>query len=242
MMELAGSAFKEELLERVRELERKLKEKEAEVRALSEKAKTASLFEFSEKGLRLKLYRFLLKKYSALLNEKEKKTIGEVKALIDGSDLTIQSLVSEFKGNSYEFERDFLSAAEKAFEFVKKEIAYVKLDLDLDFFMSPLEIMTEKVADDEDKAIFLCSMLFALGDESASVVIAELDDLSTHAFVVLEFDEKVFFLDASQEHGFSEFSGTTSEVLKKYSFEGHKIRKLLYKFNHFEYKSFVEEG
>ncbi|MCX6802649.1 MAG: hypothetical protein NT067_06085 [Candidatus Diapherotrites archaeon] len=241
MMETAGEPSKAEFSARINELERKLKEKSSEAQACAEKGKTASLFEFSEKGLRLKLYRFLLKKYSDLLNEKEKKTIGEVKALIDGSDLTIQSIVSEFKSDSYEFDKDYLDAAKKAFDFVKKEISYVKADLDIDFFMSPLEVMTEKIADDEDKAIFLCSMLYGLGDESASVVIAEMDDLTTHGFVVLEYDEKAYFLDSTQNHDFGEFSGKTEVVLKKYSFSGHKIRKLLYKFNHFEYKSFIEE-
>lgn len=232
---------KEELIERVKELEKKLKEKKSEAEVYIDKTKTSSLFEFSEKGLRLKLYRLLLKKYSDLINEREKKTIGEVKGLINGEDLTIQSIVSEFKPENYDFERDYLNTARKAFEFVKKEIYFTKADIDLDYFLSPLEIMTEKVADDEDQAVFLCSMLFALGDESASVVIAEMDDLTTHAFVVIEHEGKAYFLDATQEHGFEEFSGRTEEVLKKYSFNNTKIKRLLYKFNHFEYKSFIEE-
>ena len=227
---------REELIERIRELEKKLKESKGET-----EARSSSLFEFSEKGLRLKLYGILLKKYASIINEREKKTLGEVKGLVNGDDLTVQSVASELKPADYSFERDFTEAAKKAFEFVKKEVSYAKADLDLDYFLSPVEIMAEKIADDEDQAVFLCSLIFALGDESASVVIAELDDLTTHAFVALELGGKAHFLDPTQEHSFDEFSGKTEEVLKKYSYTGAKIKRLLYKFNRFEYKSFIEE-
>ena len=240
-METGEAASREELLERVEGLERLLKDKKGQARACEEKSKTSSLFEFSEKGFRLKLYRLLLKKYSETINEKEEKTIGEVKAMVNADDLTIQGVVAGFKGEGYDFEKGYPDAAKQAFEFVKKEIHYVKADIDIDYFLSPVEIMTEKVADDEDQAVFLCSLLLALGDEGASVLIAELENLSTHAFVVIEYDEKAHFLDPTQDHSFDEFSGQTEEVLKKYSFNNKKIKRLLYKFNRYEYKSFIEE-
>jgi len=232
---------REELIDRIRELEKKLKDSKGEAEACVDKTRISSLFEYSEKGLRLRLYGVLLKKYAATINEREKKTIGEVKGLVNGDDLTVQSVVSGLKPEKYSFERDFPSAAKKAFGFVKKEIHYAKADLDLDYFLSPLEVMTEKIADDEDQAVFLCSLIFALGDESASVVIAELDDLTTHAFVAIELAGKAYFLDPTQEHAFEQFSGKTEEVLKKYSYAGAKVKRLLYKFNKHEYKSFIEE-
>ncbi len=230
-----------ELEERVLKLEKKLQEVREQSQKPIERARSSSLFEFSEKGLRLKLYRLLLKKYADLINEKEKRTIGEVKALVNGDDLTIQSIASEFKSDNYTPERDFLVAARKAFEFVKREIHFVKADINLDFFLSPLEIMTEKIADDQDQAVFLCSLLSALGHSGASVVIAEMDNLSTHAFVILDYNGRAYFLDPTQEHDFEEFSGETAQVLKEYSFKGAKIRRLLYKFNNYDYRSFIEE-
>ncbi len=230
---------RKQLIARVNWLERELKKKQADECVMPKQ--TSSLFEFSEKGLRLKLYRTLLRKYSKEINEREQKTIGEVKALVNGDDLTVQSVVSGFKPEEYDFEKDYLKTAEQAFEFVKKEIFYVKADIPLDYFLSPVEILTGKVADDEDQAVFLCSMLLALEDEGASVVIAELDGLSTHAFVTIDIEGKAFFLDPTQQHEFSEFSGSTPEVLKSYSFKGNKIKRFLYKFNRFEYKSFIEE-
>lgn len=238
-MKPLSECTREELVERVKGLEKRLKEQKTGIEA--EKSRPGSLFEFSEKGQRFRLYRLLLKKYSKLINEQEKRTIGEVKGLINGDDLTVQSIVSEFKPEKFVFERDFPGAAKKAFEFVGREIAFAKADIDLDYFLSPVEITTEKVADDQDQAVFLCSLIFGLGYESASVVIAEMDDLTTHAFVILEHGGKAYFLDPTQEHGFDEFSGRTEDVLKVYSYKGTKIKRLLYKFNRFEYKSFIEE-
>ncbi len=236
-----SSLSREELVARVSALEKRLKEQKSEASERGEKTKPSSLFEYSEKGLQLRLYRLLLKKYADEINQREERTIGQVKGLVNADDLSVQGIVSEFKPDNYSFERDYEKAAKKAFEFVKKEIFFVKADIGLDYFLSPREIITEKVADDQDQAVFLCSLLLALGDESASVMIAELEDLTTHALVLLERDGKAYFLDPTQDRAFEEFSGKTGEVLKKYSYKGKSIKRLLYKFNRFEYKSFIEE-
>lgn len=229
-----------ELRKKVYELTRELKEKEALIDELKAKQKTKSLFEFSEKGLRLKLYRLLLKKYAPIINERETKTVGEIKGLINKDDLTVQSLIAQFKPENYNYERNFLQAAKKAFEFLQREIRYVKPDVELNFWLTPAEMLASKVADDEDLAVFLCSILFALGNENASVMIVELEDLTTHAFVVMEFKGKVYFLDATQEHSFDKYCGTMPELLQEYTFNGARVNRLLYKFNHFEYRQFIE--
>lgn len=193
----------------------------------------------SKAVLLYKLYKLLLQKYADLINEKEKRTIGEVKSLIDGSDLTIQSLVAGFKPEEYSFDQHFLIVAEKAFSFITKEIAFVKTDIRLSFWLTPKEIMEIKVADDEDQAVFFCSLLVALGDEKAEVVIAELEDLSTHAFVITEYQSQFFLWDPSQQHDFNAFSGFKENILAKYDFKGAKIKRFLYKFNNTDYEQFL---
>jgi len=235
----SASESSERLRGKISSLEKQLREKSEALRELREKIETRSLFEFSEKGLKLKLYRILLEKFSSLINEQGKKTIGEIKGLVNGEDLTIQGVLSELKPENYDFEKHYLNAAKKAFGFVKKEIDFAKADFNLVYWLEPREILTHRVADDEDIAVFLCSLLHGLGDDSASVVIAEMENLSTHAFVLMEFEEKAYFLDATQDHSFGEFSGKITEVLKKYSFKGAKIKRLMYKFNHFEYRQFL---
>ena len=198
-----------------------------------------ALPETSDRWLRLKLYRLLLQKYSNIINEKEKRTIGEIKGLINSDDLTIQSILSDLKPENYVFEKHYLEVAQKVFEFIAREISYVDPKLNTNYWLSPTEIFSEKVADDEDLAVFLASALFALGDENAVVLICELDNLKTHAVVVTELKGQFILLDPSQSHSFSEFAGKREEVLQRYSFHGAKIKRLLYKFNSAIYEQFV---
>ena len=200
-----------------------------------------TLFAYTEIANELKLCKLLLKKYAKLINEHERKTVGQLKAMIDKDDLTIRSLAERFCGTNYSFEENFLEAVKRAFEFLCTEIAYVELDISLDFWLTPSEILKHKVSDDEDLAIMLCSIIFALGNERANVVIAELEDMSVHAFVLFEYKGKFYILDPCQRHEFDEFVSTKEEkVFKIYSFKGKKIRRLLYKFNRFEYIAFGE--
>ncbi|MFH1225248.1 MAG: hypothetical protein V1676_05590 [Candidatus Diapherotrites archaeon] len=209
--------------------------------------------------LRSRLYRTLLTRYSDLINEFEKKTVGELKSLVDEKDLTIQSLLQEYRHADYSFEKHYPQAAARILDFLQRDINYVESDLEINFWLTPKEIMRGKIADDEDLAIFLCSLLSALGDSSAEVVIAELENLTTHAFVITERAGTVHagtghagagqaaneragkftLLDPSRSHAFSEFSGEKKEVLQKYTFNGQRIRRFLYRFNSTNYEQFV---
>ncbi len=191
------------------------------------------------KELQLKLYRMLLQKYSDLINDHEKRTIGEIKGLVNGEDLTIQSILTDLKPENYTFERDYRETAKKVFEFVTSEIKFVDPGLNLNYWLSPKEIFSARVSDDEDLAVFLCSLLLALGDENAAILVCELDSLKTHAVVVTESKKDFTLLDPSQRHDFNEFTGEREDVLQKYSFGEAKIKRLLYKFNHSTYEQFV---
>ncbi len=193
----------------------------------------------SSDELKLKLYRALLKKHSDLINKANKKTVGEIKNLVNPEDLTIQSLLEDFKPENYSFEKNYPDVAKKVFSFVQESISFVETNMDLSYWFSPKEILTNKVADDEDLAVFLCSLLAGLGDKNASVVIAELTDLSTHAFVITEFDDKFFLLDPALDEDFEKFSGSKENVLQNYSFKNNKIKHFLYRFNFKKYEQFV---
>jgi len=189
---------------------------------------------------KLKLCKFLLQKYADIINEREKRTIGEIKVLVDGTDLSIQSLAQDFMGAHYEFESEYEQALRETYKFVIDEISFVNIDLNLNYWMSPKEVLEQKVADDEDFAVFMCSLMKALGDDKAEVIIAELENLRTHAFVTTELNQKFLLLDPSQNKGFDDFFGKKADVLSKYSFNGQKIKTFLYKFNSDKYEQFLE--
>tara|TARA_Y100000310_G_scaffold343550_1_gene451757 strand:+ start:976 stop:1575 length:600 start_codon:yes stop_codon:yes gene_type:complete len=192
-----------------------------------------------KRDVQFKLYKMLLQKYSKLINEQEKRTIGEIKGLVNGEDLTIQSILADLKHEEYSFEKHYVETAKKALDFVTTEIEYVDPHLNINYWLSPKEIFSAKVADDEDLAVFLCSTLLALGDEKAAIVICELDNLQTHALVVTEIAGEFILLDPSQKHEFNAFKGPKEEVLQRYVFHGAKIKRFLYKFNHSNYEQFV---
>ncbi len=192
-----------------------------------------------DKLLQCKLYKILLEKYADLVNEKERRTIGEIKSLVNAEDLTVQSIVGDFKRQGYSFQENYLEAASKALEFVHREINYVEPELNLNYWLSAKEIFSTKVGDDEDLSVFLCSLLLALGDEKAAVIIAELDNLKTHAFVATNYKNMFYILDPSQRHAINQFSGKKEEALQKYSFKNAKIKRFLYKFNHTTYEQFM---
>jgi hypothetical protein len=194
----------------------------------------------SEVEKEVKLCRYLLGKYAEVINEHERRTIGEIKALVDGTDLSIQSIISDFKDPSYSFQEDYLIVLKKVFDYVQKEIEFVDVDLNVSYWFSPKEIIEAKVADDEDLAIFLCALMKALGDSRAEVIIAELDDLKTHAFVITEFKEDFILFDPAQKNLFENYFGKKAEVLKNYSFKNQKIKRFLYRFNSEKYEQFLE--
>lgn len=194
--------------------------------------------ELPEMEKKCKFYKLLLEKFSEAVNNAGKKTVGEIKSLVNTEDLTIQSIISEIKPKDFVFEQDFLKTAEKAFNYLIEEIDFVEPGISINFWLEPKEMLESGIADDEDLAVFLCTLLHALGNEESEVVIAELDNLSTHAFVTFEFNQKFFILDPSQKHSFNAFSGSREEALSKYSFKNARIKRFLYKFNDKDYEQF----
>jgi hypothetical protein len=188
----------------------------------------------------VKLCKYLLEKYADIINEREKRTIGEIKALVDGSDLTVQSFVEDFKSPDYSFSEDYEGALKQVFDFAKLEIVFADVDLNINYWLTPRELLEVKVADDEDLAVFMCASMKALGDNTAEVIIAELENLKTHAFVLTEIGKDTLLLDPAQNHLFEEYKGNKVELIKKYSFQKHKIKRFLYRFNSDKYEQFLE--
>ena len=182
----------------------------------------------------LELCKFLLQKYADIVNEREQRTIGEIKGLVDGTDLTIQNIVEDAKSENYE------DSLKNTYKFVCDEITYVNPQISLNYWMSAREVMEIKVADDEDLAVFLCACMKSLGDEKAEVIIAELESLQTHAFVSTTIDEKFLILDPAQKHDFDKYYGDKTTILTKYTFAGNKIKRFLYRFNSDKYEQFLE--
>ncbi len=183
-------------------------------------------------------YKMLLDKYSELINEKEKRTVGEIKQLVNPEDFSVQSVITQFKPEDYAYERDYLFAAQQVFEFLTREVKYIPNDLSINFWLTPKEILMHKVSDDEDLAVLVCSCLCALGDEKAFVYVMEMEDLRTHGVVITEVNQKILLLDPSVGHSFFKYYGDKAYVFRKYQFDGKKLKRALYRFNAKNYEQF----
>ncbi|MBM3281857.1 MAG: hypothetical protein FJY86_00765 [Candidatus Diapherotrites archaeon] len=188
---------------------------------------------------KLVFYKMLLDKYADIINQKEQRTVGEIKTLINVDDLSVQSLVAKFKPDAYHKEKDYLYTAQQVFEFITQEIHYTPNELNINFWLSPTDILANKVSDDEDLAVLTCTALCALGDDKALVYVMEMEDLRTHAVVITEINGKTLLLDPSVNHGFFKYYGDKSFVFKKYRFEGKKLKRALYRFNASTYEQFI---
>jgi len=175
------------------------------------------------------VYKKIIDRYSEMIEEKENKTITELKTLVRPENKAIlkvrDDLVSEF--DSFLYERDFPDAAKNAFSFVKEKISDVYLPLD--FWLTPEEIIELKAADDIEKSIFLCSLLIALGNNSSRVGV-EVEGRAKRAFVFFSFNNEDWFMDPVK--------GVIAKGEKKELFEKQLpgyTNKVVYDFNDQEY-------
>ena len=191
-----------------------------------------------KKEMQCALYEALLYKYRDLINAKERKTVGEVKAIVNPMDLTVQVLVERFKNENYSFPQDYLAVLEKLYNYLLAEVRFTTLDIDINYSLTPTEIMKHKIADDWDSAVFLCSIMKLLGDDKAAVIVWELENFATHAVATTENGGKFLLLDPLQGKPFAAFSGDKKAVIENYTFEGKKIKRPAYRFNDQEYEHF----
>ncbi|MEM0372737.1 MAG: hypothetical protein QXO69_02790 [archaeon] len=204
--------------------------KQDELRQCKEK-----MNEYYHKNL---LYALLVKRYADYIEEREAKTIQDLKEMIQPYSAPVAELAEKIKESiqDYSPEKDILKACEKAYAFITENIHSVP-SLGVSFWMGVKETLENGVADYEDKAILLCSLFKALGADS-SIGIAELSDGSNRPVVFIKTRYSEVMLDPNEKHNFLEFAGKRADALRKYSLNGKTITKILYEFDDKEYKEY----
>jgi len=168
----------------------------------------------------LGILEIIFERYSDIIEEKETKTPAKLKKLVQPGHHRIIELTKTYK------------TPEKAFEFVRDDITEIHPEISATYWLTVEEMLELRAADTEDEAILLCSMLRSLGKE-ARVAVVELDNGKVKSLVLMS--DRV--LDPGMNARYDQFTGLSCEdALKKYSFEGHFIKKVLYEFNDKEYK------
>ena len=184
------------------------------------------------------MYRMLVSRYADTIETSEAKTAEDLRGLVVPANAGVKEITGKIRQEfeAYNPKYDFLRAAEKAYYWLCTNVASVP-PAGVSFWMKVEDILSNKLADHEDKAILLCSMLRGL-EGDASVVVAELSDKSHRPLVILTFREKSILCDPNQRHDFYQYYGSREDIIKNYRYDGRKVSRLLYEFNDKDYKQY----
>ncbi|MCX6767359.1 MAG: hypothetical protein NTY90_01330 [Candidatus Micrarchaeota archaeon] len=183
---------------------------------------------------RLSVYRKIIEKYTSVINAGEEKTVPQLKALVDKGDEVVakvkEKIAESLPG------ADVIVLAETAYKFVQS-LRPVHANLSVTYWLSPKDIMELGAADAFDRAIFLCSLLQALG-LGAKVRVVSLEGGLSHPVVIFSFGRDDYILDAFQNLPLEAFKGSLPEVLPQFTFDGRRFVKNVFEFNNEEFNQF----
>jgi regulator of replication initiation timing len=177
------------------------------------------------------LYQLLVSRYKGHIEGNETKTVPDVKSLVQPTNSNIVPIVQKIKTD----DKDFMKQFQSAYEYVDEihSVPYIGATL----WLSVKEMLDNKVADYEDKAILLCSILRALG-ANALVLVALMTDGSNRPLVLLSMKDKSIMLDPNTKHDFIKFVGKRNDLIRQFSVEGNRIKRIQYEFNDKDYISY----
>lgn len=140
------------------------------------------------------LYLAIISRYKDYIQEKEGISVAELPTLVTPKDESVVRKVAEIKGGfpAYSYEQNFVQACATAFAFVKDDVEDVALPLE--FWLAPKDTLSYMMGDVIDKNILLCSMLVALGNPSAKVLV-RMKDERVSAFVYCVFGGRISMFD-----------------------------------------------
>lgn len=189
-----------------------------------------------------KYYELILNTYKEIINNNEKKTISQIKEMVDPDNLTIKSIISKYKPIGFDFNKDYFETLRIIYNFLKSEIDFAKNDIKILYWLDPTQILKYKIADEQDAANMLCSVMKGLNDNEAYIYVVLLEDEKTHAIVKTKFKGVHYIFDLTQKTPFDLFKNNDEKKLfENYNYKNKKITKLIYKYNNNTYVNFDEE-
>jgi len=191
---------------------------------------------------KIKFYSIIIEKYKDIINEKERKTISELKSMVKPNDLTIKSMVSKFTPIGYDFNKDYSNALRKTYNYLRTEINIIKNDLKIIFWMDFSKVLKEKVCDEQTTSVLLCSCMQAMQDSFATIEVILLEEDKVHSIVTTKIKETYYILDMVQNTPFDTFKNTDiNKLYEEYRFNDKKIIKRIYSYNNLNYTDFNQE-
>lgn len=180
---------------------------------------------------RIQLYQLLVSRYKEQIDTNEVKSVQDVKSLVQPGNSNVTQIVQRIKAETTEYMRQYQGAFESIDE------VHSVPSIGTTFWLSVKEMLDNKVADYEDKAILLCSILRGLG-ASSRVLVASLTDGSNRPLVMITLKDKTILLDPNKKHEFLQYVGKRNDAIKQFKIDGKAIKRILYEFNDKDYISY----
>lgn len=148
------------------------------------------------------LYLEVILRYKEYIEEKESLYVAELPKLVVPENEDVVNIANRIKNSmpSYNYNDNYYDAARLAYSYVKDEIALANLPIQ--FWLTPDETIKCGAGDIFDKAVLLCSLLIALGNVSAKIII-KVKDSERDFIVYSEFNNIIIAIDL--ESGIKEY-------------------------------------
>ena len=172
-------------------------------------------------------------RYKDYIEENENLYVAELPKLITPYEESVVGVANKIKSSfpMYKYEENFSDAFRLAYSYVKDEILLVNLPIQ--FWLKPEEVIRCGAGDIFDKATLLCSIIIALGNVSTKLVIKAGE--SERSFVVYsEFNN--YIIAADLEKGVKEYS-SREELFKEMGLDKLSDDITAYEFNDKMYNS-----
>ncbi len=152
------------------------------------------------------IYLLVISRYKEYIEEKEEIAVAELPRLVMPSSPLIVKKATEIQDSieNYFYEQNFKEASVAAFNFVQNKVE--EITLPLQFWLNPEETTAFMAGDATDRNILLCSLLIAMGNPSARVLIV-MGVVNRSIRVYYEFSDSYTMFDLS--------SGSVSEYASK---------------------------
>jgi hypothetical protein len=140
------------------------------------------------------LYLEIIMRYKDEIEKGETVYVADLPKLVTPGDEAVTTVVKNIMSSypAYDFEENFLAAAQQAQEYVKDKIATVSSPIQ--FWLKPNQVISLQAGDSFDKAILLCSMLIALGNPSTKIITSIKDNERKH-LIYFEYQNELLCID-----------------------------------------------
>ncbi|MGA3020609.1 MAG: hypothetical protein ABSD68_01515 [Candidatus Micrarchaeales archaeon] len=172
------------------------------------------------------LYLEIIMRYKDEIEKGETVYVADLPKLVTPSDEAVVAVIKNITGSfpAYNFDENFLAAAQQAREYLKDKI--ISVSPPIQFWLKPNQVISLQAGDAFDKVILLCSMLIALGNPSTKIVTSIKENERKH-LVYFEYKGELTYIDL--ENGMNKVN-SKEELFEKLGMK-KEAEMIAYEFN-----------